>query len=183
MTKYNIEDYLNKTIGNYKILRFSHKKGTTSYWYCECKCGNARPIQVSQIMNNPSTYCNKCKFSKSLQRKSKLWKGGDYVSATLFTNIQYNAKHKRNIPFKIDIPYLDFLWIKQGGRCSYSGELLTLPVRGDDKAFTASLDRIDSKKGYIKNNVQWVSKEVNMMKQALTEKRFLQLCKKITEKT
>lgn len=47
---------------------------------------------------------------------------------------------------------------------------------------TASLDRIDSSKGYIPGNVQWVHKDVNKMKLALSEKRLLELCTLIVQK-
>ena len=42
---------------------------------------------------------------------------------------------------------------------------------------TASLDRIDSSKGYIKGNVQWVHKEFNKMKLDLLDKEFIDICK------
>lgn len=43
------------------------------------------------------------------------------------------------------------------------------------------LDRIDSSKGYIEGNVQWVHKDVNMMKQNYSQKYFIEMCKKIYE--
>ena len=47
---------------------------------------------------------------------------------------------------------------------------------------TASLDRIDSSLGYVKNNVQWVHKDINKMKQELNENYFKNLCKIIAKK-
>lgn len=46
---------------------------------------------------------------------------------------------------------------------------------------TASLDRIDSSKGYLENNVQWVHKDINWMKQDYSHEEFLQYCKLIYE--
>lgn len=43
-----------------------------------------------------------------------------------------------------------------------------------------SLDRIDSNKGYIENNIQWVVKEINFMKNNLTEKEFFILCNSVS---
>jgi len=37
---------------------------------------------------------------------------------------------------------------------------------------TASLDRINSSKGYTLDNVQWVHKTVNIMKQGLSDEDF-----------
>ena len=49
------------------------------------------------------------------------------------------------------------------------------------QAGTASLDRIDSKKGYIEGNVQWVHKNVNKMKMDLDEKEFFSIVKQVYE--
>lgn len=45
---------------------------------------------------------------------------------------------------------------------------------------SASLDRIDSSKGYSINNVQWVHKDVNFAKQSMTMKDFVQLCDEVS---
>jgi hypothetical protein len=42
---------------------------------------------------------------------------------------------------------------------------------------TASLDRIDTYKGYVKGNVQWISMEANRMKNSLTKEKLLLLIK------
>ena len=46
---------------------------------------------------------------------------------------------------------------------------------------TASVDRIDSNKGYEKGNIQIVHKIVNRMKWSLNQKAFIWFCKKIYE--
>lgn len=46
---------------------------------------------------------------------------------------------------------------------------------------TASLDRINSSIGYIEGNVQWVHKDVNKMKMAMVEDKFLYWCKTISQ--
>ena len=45
----------------------------------------------------------------------------------------------------------------------------------------ASIDRIDSSKGYTEDNVQWVHKNVNNMKMQTSHQDFLNWCKLITE--
>ena len=44
----------------------------------------------------------------------------------------------------------------------------------------ASLDRIDSSKGYVEGNLQWVLSEVNMMKQQYSQDRFIEICKAVS---
>ena len=54
-----------------------------------------------------------------------------------------------------------------------SGLELRFQTTRKDYDATASLDRIDSSKGYIKGNVQWVHKNINYMKQEMTNEEFL----------
>lgn len=64
------------------------------------------------------------------------------------------------------------LWEKQGGRCIYTGELLT-PGKN------ASLDhRIPISRGgtHEEENLQWVSLRVNQMKTDMTHDEFLKMC-------
>lgn len=49
------------------------------------------------------------------------------------------------------------------------------------KLQTASLDRIDSQQGYNSNNIQFVHKDVNMIKQIYTQDYFIKMCKLVAE--
>ena len=65
-------------------------------------------------------------------------------------------------------------------KCAISGLDIYLP-KSDNKKWTATLDRIDSTKGYIENNVQWLHKDINTMKWAFTQDQFLNYCRIIVE--
>jgi hypothetical protein len=54
-------------------------------------------------------------------------------------------------------------------------------VHPTSKGGTASLDRIDSKLGYIPGNIQWVHKTINRMKVNLPEEDFVYFCRLITD--
>lgn len=67
------------------------------------------------------------------------------------------------------------LWNAQGGVCPYTGLAMQLPAStvGFKKHGTptsASLDRIDPTGGYVKGNVEFVCRFVNMGKQAFNRK-------------
>lgn len=67
------------------------------------------------------------------------------------------------------------LWERQGGRCAYTGRVLT---PGQD----ASLDHIVPRSKGGSNhphNLQWVSAAVNTAKQDLSENEFLNLCAQV----
>jgi len=50
--------------------------------------------------------------------------------------------------------------------------------KGRNKVQTASLDRIKSNKHYTLDNIQWVHKDINIMKGKLPEYVLLDYCKK-----
>jgi len=86
---------------------------------------------------------------------------------------------RRNLKFEIDKEYVWELFENQNGKCALSGIDIVLDVGSRKREQTASLDRIDSSKGYIKGNVQWVHKDVNSMKMDYTEDYFIDMCKRI----
>ena len=61
------------------------------------------------------------------------------------------------------------LWHEQRGRCAVSGVILTHHADGTGKKeFNASIDRIDSNRGYLRGNVQLVAYRVNILKHTLS---------------
>lgn len=97
-----------------------------------------------------------------------------------YTPFRYILKitRKRFKEVNIDLEYLKHLWESQNGTCPYTGIKLILPTytKHDFYFQYASLDRIDSSKGYIKGNVQFVSLPINLMKSTKSDieiKRFL----------
>lgn len=82
----------------------------------------------------------------------------------------------------ITLEYLKQLWEKQGGRCPYTGwKLYNLATTSDWEnnilhPKTASLDRIDSCKGYVFGNVQFVSLMANYAKRDFLEADLLRFC-------
>lgn len=61
------------------------------------------------------------------------------------------------------------------GVCSLTG----WPISMSYSIHTASLDRIDSKVGYCKDNVQWVHTMVNMCKNKYDQDKFIEMCKAV----
>lgn len=81
----------------------------------------------------------------------------------------------------ISVEYLSELWDKQKGICPYTGISMVLPPT--TKVYSdlhipqkASLDRIDSSKGYVNGNVEFVCCAINLAKNSFTRdqmKKFL----------
>lgn len=70
--------------------------------------------------------------------------------------------------------------MKQGEKCALTGWKIELAKRTTDTQ-TASLDRIDSNKHYTVDNIQWVHKDVNRMKQYFDEEYLLQMATAVVE--
>jgi hypothetical protein len=90
--------------------------------------------------------------------------------------------------FNITIEEAWEIWLTQNGECALSGvEIKFSRTRkksktGERLEQTASLDRIDSSKGYSKENCQWVHKLVNRLKGSLPENDFYEFCKSVYKK-
>lgn len=116
--------------------------------------------------------------------KSAKWKGCGKLSASYFSGIKHGAIN-RKIEFNITIEDMWNKFIEQDGKCALSGIILVLEhtnisFRKSRNSHTASLDRIDSSKGYTIDNIQWVHKTVNRMKMDMSTEEFLDFCSKIT---
>lgn len=102
--------------------------------------------------------------------KTHNWGGCGNLSSKYFNSLRRGAI-KRNIDFDIDIKYAWEIFEKQGGICALTGLPIHF-VRNYKNSFgkqTASLDRIDNDFGYVKQNIQWVNKKMNFVKNKLRE--------------
>lgn len=61
------------------------------------------------------------------------------------------------------------MYKEQNGKCKLSGETLSLQSKSN---YIISIDRLDSTKGYTIDNIQLVTKIVNLAKNDLTDKIF-----------
>ena len=88
--------------------------------------------------------------------------------------------NRKNLTFNLNGNYLWKLFLKQNRCCSLSGIEIVFPkawgIRSKTQ-ITASLDRIDSNKGYIKGNIQVISIICNHAKNNLTHNEMLEFCK------
>lgn len=100
-----------------------------------------------------------------------------------FSNIKWNAA-KRGIDFYDNLTqdYIFRLYKKQKGTCPVSVFKIQFASSIKDHrrgGTTASLDRIDSLKGYSKDNVRWVHKDINRMLGKMEDEEFLTMCQAV----
>lgn len=122
--------------------------------------------------------CRECFRKEHQGNSSKAWAGIGELSKDHWSSIKRHAHH-RNITFDISMEYAWNLFLDQNRKCILTGCTLEMHKPGRDltnASWTASLDRIDSSKGYVIGNVQWVHNDINLMKRHHSSKRFYELC-------
>jgi hypothetical protein len=171
---------------------------------CEV-CGNEfqrRPAEVNRSKKNSrKIYCslscagkaNADNFGDKRNKDvSKLKKGHelDEFSAfrCLFNSCKRHSQSRSDKrEFSITLTDLKIQWDKQKGLCPFTGWNLfilpttnrrfSIPTRPDQ----ASLDRIDSSKGYVKGNVQFVSLIAQYAKNGWDGEEVVKFCRAVVE--
>lgn len=155
-------------------------KGDDGRWYKPCfSCGDIQSyLRYNYALSslNLKKLCKKCSNSLPENNAHKGWHK-NILRLSFVRKYKVNAAI-RGIYWNIDNDYLADLLISQEFKCAMTGwDIAAINTSNN----TASLDRIDSSKGYIKGNVQWVHKMVNMCKQQYTKEEFLNMCEAITK--
>lgn len=148
----------------------------TSYSVKCYHCGKSFKRSLSEIKRNKKnkrkTFCNlSCagKYTiKNIPKNKKRWshlnpsnRKDEYSKFRFFLKVckKRSKQKKRNI--NITLQDLKNQWEKQKGVCPYTGwKLIAFRTTGQVLPKTpnrASLDRIDSSKGYVKGNIQFIS--------------------------
>lgn len=193
---HNFKDVTDQTFGYLTAVRYTGYKSyfdkrknreiKRAMWLFRCVCGKEiertrREITNYKFKNPPSCGCQ----ANVSGNRHGLWRGFGEIPKTYFSHLKKDAK-KRNLPMEISIEYLWKLFLKQKRKCVLSGEEICFgtwaPVkRKSFREQTASLDRIDSSRGYVKGNIQWVHKDINIMKNVFDTKTFLRYCTLVNE--
>ena len=160
-------------------------------------CSNVFKKDESEVKRNlklkRKNYCNLICAGNSKENLAHLKKINPLDASHLNP---YNRKDEYS-PFKeyirrsnrrkqdvfLDAKDLKEIWEKQKGKCTYSKVNLNLTTTGiNDPIYTASLDRIDSSIGYVKENVQFISIMMNHMKNNMTHEKMLEALKILRSK-
>lgn len=160
------------------VSRHSTTRNGHVRWLCLCDCGQEATCLSTHLSSGKTKSCG---CLKPTGKDHKQWTGCGELTGRLWGQIvrgSNGSKGRAPIPLILTIEQAWELFLKQDRRCALSGELLTLPPRYNQRG-TASLDRIDSSGPYSVENVQWVHKDINLMKNRLTQDRFVHLCRQV----
>jgi hypothetical protein len=115
--------------------------------------------------------CNNARNKRYRKQEATLQSGCKRVYSYLLRRVRV-----KNLELDFGANYLEKLFEIQDGLCAYTGESLELNAGYSN---TLSVDRVDSSKGYTRDNVVLTTWEVNNCKQDLSLERFKTLCSKV----
>lgn len=177
-----IEDFTGKRFGKILVLerdfeKEKYDKAKNIYfgtcWKCSCDCGNFITLRASSFTRNDRrNTIRTCGRRHSEQGNQEI--AGHYIK-----RLESNAK-RREIEFNIDVDDIWNQFLKQERCCALTGWPLRFEKdtrkRTDQ---TASVDRIDSDKVYIPENIQIVHKDINFIKSDYSQEEFLYIVNSI----
>lgn len=170
----NLINLLGQKFGKLTVIGQTPSKNKLARWLCSCECGNTKITTGSALRQGKTKSCG------CLKKIRYNWTGFGEINGTHWSQIKRHAVSK-NRSFNITIQQAWQIFLSQDRKCALSGVPLTFSRshRHSKTNQTASLDRIDSSKGYVIENVQWVHKEINVMKNIMPESKFLEWCRNI----
>lgn len=160
-------DLAGRRFNNWTAISYSGK----SKWLCQCDCGHKVEVNRGNLANGSSTKCRKCGPSIAVINKLPT---GVAAFNDLYGRYRRSAS-QRKIEWSISKEYSQELLM---GRCDYCG---SQPESVWPKWHLSELngsitysgiDRLDSKKGYVKGNCVSCCKTCNYMKRSLSVSEF-----------
>lgn len=191
-----------------KPLTEYHKNGAGRFGrhnVCKiCRSKARKELRFNRVPKGTMVFCNRCKetkdeinFSSDITRTGglqtycktcqtdmlcKYWSTFNGFMKRLFKDSRRSAQ-ERELAFTITHQDLLDCYDEQDGLCNLTGVKLThnsTPGLGRNKhPFNISVDRIDSSRGYERNNIQLVCTYVNTIKWDLPQDNFFKVCKRI----
>ena len=147
---------------------------------CLCACGTISSHRGSHLKSGEAKSCG-CTTGKGKLNTS--WKGCEELNGAQFGKIKRGAT-VRKIPFELTVEAAWERYSMQEGKCALTGLPLSLREKSDfikNDPSTASLDRIDSSKGYTVGNIQWLHKDLNFVRGQLSQEKIIEYCQLVVE--
>lgn len=155
---------------------------------CLCDCGKEFETYENTLFLGNMLSCVECGVRKP-KAIGKYKRGKDNPSFTGYNDISgsffkkfIRQAHARNIHVEISVEDIWEKYENQNHKCNLSD--IDILFSGGGKKYrglgTVSIDRIDSNKPYIIENIQLLHKDVNLMKYDYDQDYFLSLCKEVS---
>lgn len=152
----------------------------TSHYY-----RHMRTCRICGLEKEPSAFYER-KGSKYVRHECKRCANTNRrydMVASMLSNAR--RANKRGLEFDLDKQFLLELRDRQNNKCALTGWSLDWDHTKSGKRkcppTRASIDRVDSRRGYTRDNVQLLADMVNRVKSAYPQETFLEMCLKVAE--
>lgn len=142
-------------------------------------------VGVGRVLEAFDAVCRSCRIDeRKWQEAHPLYDREVF----LFWNRQFSSQEHgakvRQIPWLLVFNDVLSMYLRQNGRCAVSDVKFALRSEKSGRSrLKPSLDRIDSTKGYTRDNVHIVCAAVNIIKNDMPHREFLLWCARITAAT
>jgi hypothetical protein len=182
---------IGKTFGYLTVTDMAQtkKSGRLHEWRAMCRCNNCGKenvdVRPQALLRGATTSCG-CRrdlYITNSGKNNKHYKGYEGLNGTYWGKIKKRAEN-RGHTLIVSIEYAWNLYLQQDCKCALTGLPIGFGVAIANRKSsdtTASLDRIDSSKEYVEGNVQWVHKNINIMKNVYDQDYFIHLCELVTK--
>jgi hypothetical protein len=173
----SVTDLTGKQFGRLLVLgREPFNKCKQSVWRCRCDCGEIRSVITQNLKDKRTTSCGCSR--KVVGSEHFKWRGTGKIPRTYWSQVLRGAA-ARNIKVDLTIEEAWGLFQRQNETCALTGLPLRFGSRKRGIEQTASLDRRNSSKAYVLENVQWIHKTIQHIKMELGDEELIDWCKLI----
>lgn len=180
-----------KFLKEQKEYKRQSKKGKNLF-YCNLSCSSRACESFMKnaefYKNNPSLIGERMKQFKIKNPTSRFSNDLDHLSPFRYylRKIKQRLKSKliknKILECKLSVLQIEEIWEFQGGKCPYTGIGMKLVTpKNKTSPYQASLDRIDSSKGYTRDNVEFVCLAVNYAKNNFTKEQIIEFFKELKQ--
>jgi len=140
-------------------------------WNCICDCGNSVRVSAHDIRSEHTKSCGCLKTDKLCLPPEEASFNALYYSYKTSAEMRKGTKH-RNLPFDLSKEFFKKI---TGMNCFYCGVVPAriIPTRQTNGIYPRNgIDRVDSSKGYVENNVVPCCKRCNVAKNDMSILEF-----------
>lgn len=160
-------------------LSIGHKSSKSNSISHKCpECNIEFKVKVSRLIKSSYVCCSMgCKtiyVSKNPHKNGKFKNRSDiqrFFDEKVTRLKSSSRKRGKEFEFAINGKLLNDMWMKQDGKCFYSG--IDMSFDPSDKLRLVSVDRIDNSKGYILNNIVLCTYAFNSFKFNLSHSEII----------
>jgi hypothetical protein len=176
-----MESLIGKRFGRWLVQDVCAIRGARRrmYWLCRCDCGTDKEVLGASLKNGDSTGCTNCQEYGGRRGRRSM---SDFEAAVkrMWSAYRNNAP-RRSYEFLLSEGEFRGLITQPCGYCGRLSEELYASYAGYKAVAINGLDRVDSSRGYVLDNVVPCCKDCNYMKRRYSVEDFFAHVKRIVD--